>query len=251
MRTFKTSYWALDSNNVPLTTNTLRTLLLKFGQSLRRLHLDYQWSVLNERTPQIISKCCPNLTEIILSGITARNWRPLFEKCTKLKSLSILSCEELEDRDFAYLKSQLEELTIVQSDELVGKFLTVIDVSQLKKLILSQCSLDVLSNSFLDVFKKMTNLKTLCLDYSACFCESDMNVLLGHVPQLTEFSVCYFTSLQTLNLEAIAQLKELRVLLLAKNLSLNNNALKVIVKGCPYLHTLDISNWRSSASSGT
>lgn len=253
IRVFKTSWW----QHVPvmLTTAVLRRVLQRVGNCLARLHIDHNWSALNDRTAHTIGKFCPNLDELKIVGMHTRNWNPLIYGCKQLKSLAFVSCNKLTDSSLVHLvknESCIESLTVANNTHVTGLFLTGSNPRKLTSLSFYNCySLQgtVLSAAI----DSLPDLTVLRLDVCPYTMWKIIPMILTKLPKLQELSLSEYISAEMSYssqcndafCDAVANLTELRILNLSRNIYITNAILKRVARCCPKLEILNISSCNS------
>ncbi|XP_068622662.1 F-box/LRR-repeat protein 7-like isoform X2 [Battus philenor] len=253
MRVYKTSWW--QHVPVTLTTAVLRRVLQKVGHSLLRLHIDHNWSALNDRTAHTIGKYCPHLEELKVMGMHTKNWNPLVYGCKNLRRLIFVSCNKLTDASLIHLiKSDcpLEYLAIANNTHVTGLFLTGSCIRKLTALSFYNCY--SLQGAVLNAaIESMSNITTLKLDVCPITMWKIIPLILKKVPKLEELSLSEYTSIDQYMkpyedehfCEALANLKLLKILNLSRNIYITNSVLKQVARSCPNLQSLNVSSCNS------
>ncbi|CAG4943435.1 unnamed protein product [Parnassius apollo] len=256
VRIFKTSWW----QHVPviLTTAVLRRVLQKVGGSITRLHIDHNWTALNDRTAHTVGKFCPNLEELKVVGMHTKNWNPLIYGCKQLKHLSFISCNKLKDSSLVQIvksDSSIESLTVANNTHVTGLFLTGSNPRKLSYLAFYNCySLQgAVLTAAIDLIPCLTVLK---LDACPVTMWKIIPLILKKVPKLQELSLSEYNSLDIgpklydseMFCESLSKLTELRALNLSKNIYVTNAVLKQVARSCPKLTALNISSCNSRRS---
>ncbi|CAK1542147.1 unnamed protein product [Leptosia nina] len=247
IRTFKTSTWR-DNR---LTTAILRRVLQRFGSSLLRLHIDDNWSALNDRTAHTIGKFCPNLEELKVVGMLTKNWNPLIYGCKELKDISFLSCTKLTDSSLVQVARgdiAVEKITIANNTHVTGLFLTATHPLQLTSIVFYNCY-SLQGTVLCAAMDALPNLTTLHLDLCPLTLWKIIHLILKKVPKLEDLSLSDYTSMEVsykLNgiepfCEAIGTLTELKRLNLSKNINITNSVLKQVAQSCQKLESLNVS----------
>lgn len=231
---WKTNEWTCY---IPLKPFILQKLLMKFGAYLKVLHINQDWSMLNERTPYLIGKYCPNLTELVVISLDSNQWRGVISKCLKLKSLCFEFCSDISDQTFQNCKANLEKLVIRDTQNTIGSFLKNVNFLNLRKL--SLIGIPIKEIAVIEAFSRLKDLQQLSLN--RCYISDNfVNRVLKMLPNLKELSLCCLNT-QTSCLEPIFDLKQLEVLRLHMNSGVTNYLIEKICKNCSNLTTLDIS----------
>ncbi|CAG9790974.1 unnamed protein product [Diatraea saccharalis] len=252
IRTFKTSWWVHEQSR--LTTAVLRRVLQRLGASLLRLHIDHQLSALNDRTAHTIGKFCPNLEELKVVGMYTKNWNPLLYGCKQLKNLSFVSCNKLTDSSLVHLMkndSCIETLTVANNTHVTGLFLTGSDTPRMHSLSFYNCY-SLQGTVLCAAIDTLPNLTTLKLDVCPIAMWKIIPMILKKVPKLEELSLSEYTSTECISphsndafCEALAQMRDLKILNLSRNIYINNAVLKQISQTCTKLESLNISSCNS------
>ncbi|XP_050667263.1 F-box/LRR-repeat protein 7-like [Leptidea sinapis] len=256
IRTFKTSSWQLDQ--VKLTTAVLRQVLQRFGASLIRLHIDHNWSDLNDRTAHTVGKYCPNLEEVKVAGMHTKNWNPLMYGCKQLKKIDFVSCYKLTDASLVHVvksDASIEELSVSNNTHLTGLFLTNCSKpSKLTSLSFYNCySLQgTVVNAAMDTLPCLTCLK---LDVCPPSMWKLIPNILRKVPQLEELSLSENISMDGPVpvlihelCDSIGILTKLKRLNLSRNIFITNEVIKQVAQSCSKLEDLNISGCNSRKS---
>lgn len=246
LRTFKTSSW--QHKGVTLTTAVLRRVLKRLD-CLTRLHIDHNWSALNDRVAHTVGKFCPNLEELKVVGMHTKNWNPLIYGCKQLKSLSFVSCTKLTDTSLVHIiesDCKIQSLTVANNTHVTGFFLSGVTSSSLVSLAFYNC-FSLQSTVLCSAIKGLPNLKSLKLDVCPENIWRVVPTMLQSLPNLQELSLSEFTSKSYTQgtqefCDVLGTLKELRVLNLSRNVYITNAVLKQVAQTCTKLHTLNISS---------
>ncbi|VVC95264.1 unnamed protein product [Leptidea sinapis] len=244
IRTFKTSSWQLDQ--VKLTTAVLRQVLQRFGASLIRLHIDHNWSDLNDRTAHTVA------------GMHTKNWNPLMYGCKQLKKIDFVSCYKLTDASLVHVvksDASIEELSVSNNTHLTGLFLTNCSKpSKLTSLSFYNCySLQgTVVNAAMDTLPCLTCLK---LDVCPPSMWKLIPNILRKVPQLEELSLSENISMDGPVpvlihelCDSIGILTKLKRLNLSRNIFITNEVIKQVAQSCSKLEDLNISGCNSRKS---
>ncbi|XP_013170008.1 PREDICTED: uncharacterized protein LOC106119516 isoform X2 [Papilio xuthus] len=253
IRVYKTSWW--QHIPVTLTTAVLRRVLQRVGGSLVRLHIDHNWSALNDRTAHTVGKFCPNLEELKIVGMHTKNWNPLVYGCKNLKRLIFVSCNKLTDSSLVHIvksDSPIEHLTVANNTHVTGLFLNGTNIRKLHSLSFYNCC--SLQGAVLTAaIDSMPNLTTLRLDVCPVTMWKIVPLILKKLPKLEELSLSEYTSGEAYVrpydnesfCEAIDNLKELKVLNMTRNVYMTNAVLKQVARSCLKLTTLNVSSCNS------
>ncbi|CAK1580920.1 unnamed protein product [Parnassius mnemosyne] len=256
VRIFKTSWW--QHVPVTLTTAVLRRVLQKLGGSITRLHIDHNWTALNDRTAHTVGKFCPNLEELKVVGMHTKNWNPLIYGCKQLKHLSFISCNKLTDSSLVQIvksDSSIESLTVANNTHVTGLFLTGSNPQKLSSLAFYNCY--SLQGAVLTAaIESMPCITALKLDACPVTMWKIIPLILKKVPNLQELSLSEYTSLDIglkhydneMFCESLSKLTELRILNLSRNIYITNAVLKQVAQSCPKLTALNTSSCNSRRS---
>ncbi|KOB78294.1 F-box/LRR-repeat protein 2, partial [Operophtera brumata] len=189
-RTFKTSWWEMAP---PLTTAVLRRVLQKLGGSLTRLHIDHHWSALNDRTAHILTDS--SLVQIVKND------------------------------------SSIESLVVSNNTHVTGLFLTGSSPPKLNSLSFYNCY-SLQGTVLCAAIDTLPLITTLRLDMCPISMWKIIPLILQKLLKLEELSLSEYTSVDCLYTQnsdfgdAIANLPELKVLNLSKNIYVTNAVLK-------------------------
>ncbi|CAH2049143.1 unnamed protein product, partial [Iphiclides podalirius] len=249
IRVYKTSWW----QHVPITMTTavLRRLLQRVGNSLVRLHIDHNWSALNDRTAHTIGKYCPNLEELKVVGMHTKNWNPLIYGCKNLKNVGFISCNKLNDSSLIHLvknETPVEQLLVANNTHVTGLFLTGLNNRKLTSLSFYNCySLQgAVLSAAIDTLPTITTLR---LDVCPVSIWKIIPLIMKKLPKLVELSLSEYTSLSIcltrFEVEdfcnSLSVMKNLRVINFSRNVYISNVVLKQIARTCSKLQSLNIS----------
>ncbi|KPJ19370.1 F-box/LRR-repeat protein 4 [Papilio machaon] len=253
IRVYKTSWW--QHIPVTLTTAVLRRVLQRVGGSLVRLHIDHNWSALNDRTAHIVGKFCPNLEELKVVGMHTKNWNPLVYGCKNLKRLIFVSCNKLTDSSLVQIvksDSPIEHLTVANNTHVTGLFLNGSNIRKLNTLSFYNCC-SLQGAVITAAIDSMPNLTTLKLDVCPVTMLKIVPLILKKLPRLEELSLSEYTSGDVYVkpydndsfCEALDNLKELKILNLTRNVYMTNSVLKQVARSCLKLTALYVSSCNS------
>lgn len=207
--------------------------------TLRNLNLNH-CSQITEETLVGIAQNCPDLNELRICGCTGVQTFEALEQFSKLRTLRV-SQSNIKDENICHLSLSLTSLGLAECPNLTDQGIEFLKPLKVSRLLLDHCNIkgstfDQLPSTLQEVFLRgCSELTGEAIKHLARTC-----------PHLTEIDL-NGVNISNDNIHSLSALRKLTTLVLSDDpqgkLGITGEALTVLAKGCPDLHTLYINGY--------
>uniref|UniRef100_A0A6M2DJL8 Putative rna-binding protein n=1 Tax=Xenopsylla cheopis TaxID=163159 RepID=A0A6M2DJL8_XENCH len=229
-----------------LTTDALRRVLVRCGKYLTSLTISPDKHSFNSRIHQVISKSCPHLQTLHLSGISSNSTGvlALSRGCKELRTLLFKHIPGVQDHVLGTLfrqNSNLKYIHIEGGSAITGKCLRLLP-SDLQALYLINCN-SLQSGELRAAFRNMKNLKSLMIESCMTLTSSFVSDVADSFPNLESFSLNkYYPLMNYTSLKPIIKMTNLTMLSFSMNTLVSDNLLDELSRKCINVESLDLSS---------
>lgn len=233
-------------NSPKLTTDAMRRLLVRCGPYLKSLKISSDKHAFNSRIHQVISKSCPHLETLHLSGVSsnAPGILALSRGCKKLKTILFKNIPGVQDHILQTLFKEnpnLESVHIEGGSAITGRCLRALSFG-IHEISLINCN-SLQLKELKVAFRNMKYLKSLTFESCMTLTSNFLVDVADCFPNLDKFSLNkYYPLMHNKSLNPIVKMTNITVLSFSMNTLVSDTLLEELSQKCINVTSLDLSS---------